>query len=356
VLLSRLQRSLHDAGVTVPAESRVLVACSAGADSAALAYAAVEVLGARRVVLGHVDHAVRPDSIEDAAWVQRFGERLGAEVEVSRLAAGPDDEARLREERYAQLEAQRQKRGCALILTAHTADDQAETVLIALLRSTEPEALAGMPERRGVIVRPWLDVSRSEVRAYAARHRLDWREDPSNLEPRYLRNRVRKELLPLIERRYRPGFARRLARTVAAPEAVHRTVAPSPPRANATSGAIRVERRGWEGGPLPAGPASAVFDAALLPAPIVRPVAPGDRIRPLGMEGRRKLQDVFVDAKIPREARTWVWVVAKPDGEVAWVPGLLRSADAPVGPDTKEVWIFSLELGLTCGSGSEGSL
>ena len=183
VLLSAIERVLAAHGVSRAGDEIVLVACSGGADSVALAHGAVAVLGGRRVVLGHVDHAVRPDSAEDAAAVARFAARLGVELRIERLRPGPDDEARLREARYEVLRRQRKVIGAALIITAHTEDDQAETVLLGLLRSASPVSLSGIPQARGDVVRPLLGVSRAAIEDYVAHHRLPVREDPTNREP-----------------------------------------------------------------------------------------------------------------------------------------------------------------------------
>jgi tRNA(Ile)-lysidine synthase len=365
VIVAQVVRALAAVGVARRGESRVLVACSGGADSVVLAHAAVVALGARRVVLGHVDHAVRAGSPADAAWVEAYAAQLGAEVHVSRLAPGPDDEARLREARYAALEAQRVAADAAWILTAHSADDQAETVLLGLIRAPHPQVLAGMPQRRGVILRPLLEVPRAAIRAYAARARLEWREDPTNPDPRWLRNRLRKELLPLIEARYRAGFAARLSELAAElqaeegdPPPAGRVPEPAPRGSNRPTGSlvvspveIAIERRAWSGTPLPAGPEVALFDADVLDRLVVRPIRPGDRIRPMGLGGSKKLQDVLVDAKVPREVRPRLWVAAHPgSGEVVWVPGLARGEVAPISTSTTQVWI------LTCGPSADPSL
>ena len=282
MLLSALERALAAYGVARSGTDVVLVACSGGADSVALAHGAVSLLGGRRVVLGHVDHAVRPHSDADAAAVQALGTRLGCAVRIERLDPGPDDEARLRTERYAVLERQRADVGARFIVTAHTRDDQAETVLMGLIRSAMPAALCGIPIRRGVVVRPLLDVPRYAIETYIHRHRLPVADDPTNREPRYLRNRVRKELIPLLERRYRPQLGRRLAalaqRMTELTESSRAPVRAAAPPVPAADGAghllapwldgrmwLKMERRPWH----PASPApdwkadTVAFDADL---------------------------------------------------------------------------------------------
>jgi tRNA(Ile)-lysidine synthetase-like protein len=358
VLLSEVERVLLAHGVSRQGGEVVLVACSGGVDSIALAHAAAALLGGRRVAIAHVDHQVRRGSDEDARFVERFARALSLDVTVMKLDPPQDprqaSEARLRAARYEALERVRRSLGAKWILTAHTESDQAETILLALVRSGRPRTLRGIPQRRGAVLRPMLRVSRARVLDYAAQHRLAHREDPTNREPTYLRNRIRKELLPLLERRYRPGMARRLARLARGLAAMARRgmpVARADARAkfrrpiHAEPGAIAFELRPWTGGPLPDGRTAAIFDAQALQRPRLRAYAPGDRIAPFGMDGHRKLTDVMREAGIPPEARRAVTIVLDESGEVIWVPGLVRSNLAPVGPLTRSVWAFWIESG-----------
>ena len=357
MLLGQVQRTLERANFNRKGDDPVLVACSGGVDSVVLAHAAVELLGARRVVLGHVDHQVRPDSAEDAKLVQTLAERLGAEAVLSAVQPASCSEADLRAARYEALETQRVNAQAEWILTAHTEDDQAESVLIGLIRSTQPESLQGIPEQRERILRPLLRVSRSAVTEYARKHRLKWKEDPSNKEPRYLRNRIRKELLPLLERRYRPGIRKRLAAlswTLLERSRVYKKrrepKAPSEqkscdyPSWTETGGpAVVMQCQSWRGGAIADGAQVAYFDADVLSRPVVRLFEAGDRIQPFGMDGRKKLTEVLREARIPAEQRASYPVVADQTGAVMWVPGVLRSAFAPVGDKTTKVWVFSIK-------------
>jgi tRNA(Ile)-lysidine synthetase-like protein len=308
--------------------------------------------------------------VEDAAAVAALGGALGTEVLLDRLPPGPADEARLRTERYQRLESQRERANARFVLVAHNADDQAETVLLQLIRSTREASLAGMPSQRDALLRPLLAVPRAEIERYARARRLSFRQDPTNFEPSYLRNRIRKELLPLLERRYRPGLRTRLA-ALAAELAADQNQLWEPEASEARSGrenlrapsvvkvpmaAIALDRRVWDGGPFPDGKREAVFDARILAQPVIRMLRPGDRILPFGARGRRKLQDVLVDAKVPRDLRDRLPLVATPEGQVVWVPGILRSAFAPVGPATEEVWVFKEMALSTCDGGAERSL
>jgi tRNA(Ile)-lysidine synthase len=142
-----------------------------------------------------------------------------ARVEPHRLRAAGPSRARptlqeaARRARYAALEAQARELGAERIATAHTRDDQAETVLLRLLRGAGPDALGGIPERSpdGRIVRPLLGVGRSEIAAYAREVGLAWREDGSNASRAYARNRLRHDWLPGLERAFNPRLLRAVA-------------------------------------------------------------------------------------------------------------------------------------------------
>ena len=200
-----------------------------------------------------------------------------------------------------------------------------------------------------------LRVPRSAVDAYVQRHALAVREDPSNRDPRYLRNRVRRELLPLLERRYRPQLRKRLAALAGRMAAIGpvQTGSDSPPPSTGRPwGALdgwlegrrwlKMERRSWTGGRVPNGAVVAAFDAELLGTPAIRLVRPGDRIRPFGMQGRRKVRDLLREHGVAVEARPVMPIVVDPEDTVIWVPGIGRSADAPISGTTREVWWFSI--------------
>jgi tRNA(Ile)-lysidine synthase len=169
------------------AGTEVTCAVSGGADSLALLVLAVA--ARTRVTAVHVDHALRAGSEDEALVVAHAAERFGAAFRAARVevAPGPNLEARARAARYAALPAD--------VLTGHTADDQAETVLLNLLRGAGLDGLAGMRSAR----RPLLDLRRSETRALCETFGLRPVEDPSNDSPAFRRNRVRHELLPLLD-------------------------------------------------------------------------------------------------------------------------------------------------------------
>lgn len=350
-LVSECEAALAEIEVVRTGTERVLVACSGGSDSVALARLAVVLLGAPRVVLGHVDHGVRSGSADDAAFVASLGSAHGLEVLGRRLSPPSSDEATLRELRYQALESLCDEAGAAWILLGHTRDDQAETVLMRILRGGRVE---GMPRRNGRRFRPLLQVGRAELRTYLEQKRWPFRDDPTNREPIYLRNRIRKELLPLLEARYRPGTTARLA--ALGGEAPVRPLArpPRPRRRPSSEGrlpGVRIQRRRWTAEDTEQlGPSEwAAFDVRDVDGLEVRPWRAGDRIRAFGrMSGRRTVADVLSRAAVPDSIRSAFPVVVDDRGRILWIPGLLRSELAPIRSDTVEAWVLRV-----CSNGSE---
>ncbi|WP_262282686.1 tRNA lysidine(34) synthetase TilS [Micromonospora sp. MA102] len=207
----------------LPGAGPVLVACSGGADSLALAAATAFVaprLG-RRAGLVTVDHGLQPSSAERAETVACWAREAGldpVEVVPVRVAGRPGGpEAAAREARYAALLASARQHRAAGVLLGHTRDDQAETVLLALARGAGPRGLSGMPPRRewdGVpLLRPLLDVPRDDTRAACAALGLTPWADPHNADPAYARSRVRADVLPALVRALGAGVVGNLART-----------------------------------------------------------------------------------------------------------------------------------------------
>ena len=201
----------------------VLVACSGGADSLALAAALAFTAPRLRLRAGGVtiDHGLQPGSAERAADVARRLTGLGLDPVLSTAVtvARPDDdsypgpEAAARTARYDALDAAAARTGAAAILLGHTLDDQAETVLLGLGRGSGARSLAGMPARRDRYRRPLLPVRRATTRAACAALDLPVWDDPHNADPRFTRSRVRHEVLPVLESVLGPGVAEALART-----------------------------------------------------------------------------------------------------------------------------------------------
>jgi tRNA(Ile)-lysidine synthase len=403
----------------------VLVAVSGGLDSVVLLdlVAGVAQAAGLEPVVAHFDHGIHPGSAAVARQVERLaaGHGLRCIVGSLRLGAGAS-ETRARTARYRWLRQTARQAGASCILLAHHADDQAETVLMRLLRGSGPAGLAGMPARRGLLVRPLLSYSRATLLRHARAAGLQWWEDPANHDARHLRSWLRQRILPQLSARL-PGVAldlRRAGRQAAGDRLAWRAALrgwpglgfrregrivsldwevlealPAPLRlalaqallreadgpagstrlrralaalAAAPSGAVadlgrhwRLERAfsrlrllpparaGAPEGPLPLGgargsaewgewrirwaPESAPPEqprqgstAWFVPGhAVLRPWRPGDRLAPLGGRGRRLAVRCFQDARIPRTERAG-WPLLEHDGELAWIPGICRSA------------------------------
>lgn len=413
----------------------LLVMLSGGADSVCLLDVALT-LGARARAL-HVDYGLREGSEGDVRHCRELCAALGVELIVERveLPAAGNLHAHAREARYALAERHAPHGDHA---AAHTASDQAETVLYRLAVSPGRRPLLGMEPRRGRLVRPLLAATADETRAHCRGRSLEWREDPSNRDPRFARARVRHGLLaelrtvnPAAERAIAesaaqlrdeaevldsavaealerlgggpaveaaalaelgPGLARLVLRRLAEREAGAarplsrsevdsvlalagaalpgrsdgaagagaaggsrsldlgggvRAIAeygtlrfrlggdPQPPEAvvlpipgSVAFGAWRVEARAGGGGEVE------LRADALGREAIVRPWREGDRMRPLGLDGAKTLQDLLVDRKVPRALRRSLPVV-EAGGEIAWVAGVAVDERFAAGPQAR---------------------
>jgi len=180
--------------------TRVVVGCSGGADSLALLFLARE--HGLDVDAVYVDHGLRPAVAHEVATVSEAAARFGARffVEQPDVGAGPNLEARARAARYEALDRVRSSTGAEATLVGHTRDDQAETVLLQMLRGAALPGLAGMAPRRGAIVRPLLGVRRRETRELCARLALAPVNDPMNDDLHHRRVWLRREIIPSLER------------------------------------------------------------------------------------------------------------------------------------------------------------
>jgi tRNA(Ile)-lysidine synthase len=211
-LAETVERTLRRHAMLTGGET-VLVGVSGGADSVALLTTLLALAPSWRLSLRvlHVDHGLRHDSDADAQFVQRLGERLGVPVDVTVVRVGPGSvEAAARTARHAALETAAGQVGATRIALGHTADDQAETVLMRLIEGTGVRGLAGIPSVRGRIIRPLIEARHRDAVAALEAARLPWIEDPSNEDPKFFRNRVRHELLPLLGSAYDPEVVTRL--------------------------------------------------------------------------------------------------------------------------------------------------
>nr|HEX4313278.1 tRNA lysidine(34) synthetase TilS [Kofleriaceae bacterium] len=352
------------------------VACSGGADSLALADAAIEVAGAAHVAVMTIDHGLAAGSAARADAVAAWARDRGAAGLVRRVAvarAGQGLEAAARDARYAALGALADEVGACAILTAHTARDQAETVAMRILRGTGIAGLAGIPRRRGRVHRPLLALPRAAIDAYVAARGLAPWHDPMNDDPALTRVRVRRDVLPAL-RRENPNLDAALLRLAAAaaehaeaidsraagfglpvdcvalarePAAVRkRALAIAFPTAEAAhldqlDDLVTAPRRGTRSLDLPADRAVRTYDTLdrprATPPPddlpqiagtIVRAWRPGDRIRTRA--GSRKLSDLYIDLRIPRDHRAALRVVIRPaDQVIIWAERIGAAAVEP---------------------------
>jgi tRNA(Ile)-lysidine synthase len=247
----------------------VLVAVSGGLDSVALLHALHQISHALVLNLrvGHVNHGLRgAEADADQAFVAERAATLGLPFRAARVAPSALREGRSSRARPTLQEAARRLRYEALgtmaaeldaqrIATAHTADDQAETVLLRVLRGTAPSGLAGIPARSpdGRIVRPWLRTFRAELERFARERGLSWREDPSNRSERFARSRLRGRLAGLA-RDFNPKLLRALVDLAEAQERENAWIEVEVAREAGdrlfeAQGALWIEAKDWSGLP-----------------------------------------------------------------------------------------------------------
>ena len=196
-----LVAEVADALRRVPHGATVVVAVSGGPDSTACAFLATEARPDLTAVLVHVRHGLRDDR-HDVAAVRTQAAWLGAPLEVVDVVvdpAGRGVEAAARSQRYAALRRVARTHEAGWLLVGHTADDQAETLLLRLARGTGVPGLGGMPPLRGDVLRPMLRLRRSDVHRFVELEGLPYATDPTNADTRLARNRVRHQLLPAME-------------------------------------------------------------------------------------------------------------------------------------------------------------
>ena len=202
-----------------------VVAVSGGADSVALLRALVAVRTGPLTV-SHFNHKLRGDASEhDAAFVGELAAKFGlafrlGEADVASAAVGENLEATARRLRYDWLNAVADEVGAKWIATGHTLDDQAETVLHRLIRGTGMQGLRGIAASRERIVRPFLTVGRADVLDLLRELNLPHREDATNADPRFTRNRIRAELLPLLKT-FNPEIVASLGRLASQADEAH---------------------------------------------------------------------------------------------------------------------------------------
>jgi len=370
MLPGRVASAIRRHQVFEPGE-RVLVAVSGGPDSLALLAALRELLPSfpLRLTVAHFDHGWRPDSAADARFVEELAQRWGYEFTGGRATSDvPRTEAAARDARYAYLRQAAAKSGCSAIALGHTRDDQVETLLLHLLRGSGARGLAGMRYRAGDLARPLLGIDRKQVEPFVASLGLLPRRDPSNDDPRYARNRLRQVVMPAIDafslsaRRLLSQTAEILAEEdrlledqvdslnselledptalTALPAAIQRRLLRRadpqmgfleteagrlhPPHRLPTESLPELRISACECDPLGFRARDQIghldADRVVMPLTVSRRHA-GDRMRPLGMAQEKRLQDLLVDARVPRSLRDSLPIVR--DGEeIVWIPSV----------------------------------
>ena len=371
-----------------PRAWKIGLAVSGGADSTALLAALAdlrETLGFEAVVL-HVDHGLRPDSHDDARFVEALAARFGLPCRTlrARIRRRPREslEMAARRTRLAFFARMARELGLDAIATGHHADDVAETFIMRMARGAGPDGLAGLKPVSHVdgitFIRPLLGLRDSDLRAYLRRRGLPWREDSTNADTSILRNKVRHVILPFLREHLDPHITEHLCKSAAilrgdlggaqlvAPVRSSAPLAPAvalkrapplggaasrrfsrPPRYRlAISPATGYTPRAESIGVLPA--VCEMSRAALAGRTLeVRRWRAGDRIAPTGLNGHsRKLQDVFVTAKVPPSVRTDLPLICDAaTGEVLWVPGYRIAQSVAVESTIAPSWRFTLVSG-----------
>ena len=217
-LLERTRTTIERRGLFKGSDV-VVVAVSGGPDSLALLHTLHRLAGRYDLTLhvAHFDHRLREDSADDAAFVAAAAGELNLPVTIRAATAtqrprGVSPEEAARERRYAFLDEVADGIGATWIATGHTLDDQAETVLMRVVNGTGVGGLGGIRPKRGRIVRPLIDVRRSETEAFCRALGLEPRRDVTNADPAFLRNAIRRDLIPLIGGRFNARASEALAR------------------------------------------------------------------------------------------------------------------------------------------------
>lgn len=406
----------------MPAGESYIVAVSGGVDSMVLLDLLTQLSEGWgwNLIVAHVDHAQRPESMDDAMFVSQAADRAGHRFLLHRLRPGSGSENRLRNARHAWLEDMRQQYGARSIVTAHHLNDRLETAVWHAIRGSDRLGLTSLSQKSQNLIRPLIRFSRGEILTHAQLRDLAWREDRTNADRSYTRNLIRHELLheaPTLDPHYHNNLSGwldhlevvnaridsrldHLSEKISTLKEYERSIKLSSFLSFSPaiqSGLLTYWARQWTGGTgltqanvltaldwiasAPTGtytealpglilireydkvslvPRSAPVESlapegavplvlhepvryghlrlTLVPADdhpddiplmtsgsyLVRSWQSGDRIQPVGMQGSKKVQDIFVDQKIPRRQRhTWPLVVT-PQNDIALIPRLAR--------------------------------
>ena len=357
------------------AKFRVGLAVSGGADSTALLVLMAEMQashGFEAVVL-HVDHGLRKDSADDAAFVKRLAMRFSLPFHAIstkvRRQKGESVEMAARRVRLGFFSACMKRLNLDCIATGHQMEDVAETFLLRLARASGPDGLAGLKPVSfvdGIVfIRPLLNVSGADLRAFLRSRGIAWREDSTNSDVSIPRNKVRHVILPFLARELDPKIVPHICRSAqylrtplnAQPLNHEPRLLPLATQPISRSFTLEVSHAvGYERTPIAIGsiPACCWMDAAALRGRTldIRKWRSGDWMRPCGFPHRRKLQDIFVTAKTPPELRHSIPLVTDAEtGEVLWIPGYRVSDSVKVAsPDVPSVCFRLMQSPTDVGS------
>ncbi len=225
-LIDSVQRTIRRHGLIQPG-ARVCVALSGGADSVALLHVLRELAASEQFELAgaaHLNHQLRgAESDEDEAFCRRLAADCSIPIDVERVdvrhvarEAASSLECAAHDARHAFFTRAAERLNASVTAVAHTRDDQAETFLLRLLRGAGPRGLGGMHPRSGGVIRPFIEVSRGDVRHLLRERKVQHREDASNTDLAIPRNRIRHELIPFLEARFSSGIIEVLDREAVA--------------------------------------------------------------------------------------------------------------------------------------------
>jgi tRNA(Ile)-lysidine synthase len=451
-LIPEVRKTIRRYDMLQPGD-RIVAGISGGPDSVALLHALWELRGEFQLSLlaAHLDHRLRPDGEKEAGFVRKLAAKLGipffggrADVRSYQEEKGLTVQEAAREVRYAFLEEVARKNRAAKIALGHTADDQAESMIMRILRGSGTRGLSGIPPvRNGIFIRPLIAVWREEIESYLRRKRAGYLTDPSNQSPVYLRNRIRHELLPLLQQ-YNPricqvlvqmaelfrgeeefwetylarkfagvvrsrrketlvldvpallsqplplrlrclrraiekiqGHLRRISlphiwaindllessdpnRTLKLPQGLtvtraykglhlsrsgevavifeHPVPGPGYVEIAEIGRAMRFEIQSRKGRILfDPSPRVALLDFDDLEFPLtLRSFRPGDRFQPLGMEGEKKVKDLFIDRKVPAVQRKRIPLLCRGE-RILWVAGIHMDHRVRLKPGTRRI-------------------
>ncbi|OGS44659.1 MAG: tRNA lysidine(34) synthetase TilS [Elusimicrobia bacterium RIFOXYD2_FULL_34_15] len=360
-MLQKIKRFI-DKYKLIKKNDRILVALSGGPDSVFLVKVLIQLRNLYKINLYacHIDHQYRKESWKDSVFVKNFCKELNIPIVIEKIKIKKFSEEKARNLRYKIFERVASDFKCNKIATGHTLDDNSETVLMWITRGCGLKGLEGIPVKREKIIRPILCISKKEILNYLDKKRIKYCYDKTNLSLKFNRNKIRLKVIPVLEeinprvkkhifdlseklhivdypnnkinkvdtlsKKYynnvnfntfdginQQGKKRRSVLTLSGVERVNykeKTVYFDADKLDI----LKIKKRNWKD---------------------------GDKMVPFGMTKSKKLQDIFVDEKIPKDLRKKIPVIIE-NNNIIWVAGVKRSNDAIVNDNTKK--ILKLEI------------